>query len=128
MLDSLRSWALRGGILVGTSAGAILMTPTIAVDALFSGGKPEDVTDGDALNLLPFEFFPHLNAHARYIAELARYSQHIGRPIVAVNDGDGVIVSDGVVECIGKPVWIFEGAIKLTNEIKLDGIAISQNS
>ncbi|MBA8878276.1 Type 1 glutamine amidotransferase-like domain-containing protein [Phyllobacterium myrsinacearum] len=127
MFDLLRTWALRGEILVGTSAGAILLTPTIAIDTLFSGGKPEEVTDGDALNLLPFEFFPHLNASARYVTELTRYSQHNGRPIIAVNDGDGVIISDGVVDCIGNPVWIFEGAIKQANEIKLDGITISQN-
>ena len=41
--------------------------------------------NGGALNLLPFEFFPHLNVKSTYLAELVRYSTHTTRPIVAVN-------------------------------------------
>ncbi|MFD2262828.1 Type 1 glutamine amidotransferase-like domain-containing protein [Lacibacterium aquatile] len=105
----LRSWALEGGLLIGTSAGAILMTPTIATDALFSNNRPEDVRDGDALDLLPFEFFPHLNANSSYREELVRYSRITQRPIIACNDGDGLVVTDGVVETIGAAVWIGAG-------------------
>lgn len=122
MLDPLRDWALRGGILIGTSAGAILMTPTIAIDALFFGQRPEEATGGDALNLVPFEFFPHLNAKANYLSELVRYSRHTTRPIIACNDGDGVVVSRGLVEGIGNPIWIADGAVKHIKEIKLAGI------
>lgn len=126
MLDPLRNWALRGGILIGTSAGAILMTPTIAIDALFSGRAPEDVVGGNALNLLPFEFFPHLNAEANYLAEILRYSIYTKRPIVAVNDGAGIVVSDGIVECFGNPLWIFQGAIRQSDEIKFADLSILQ--
>lgn len=125
-LDPLRDWALRGGILIGTSAGAVLMTPTIAIDAIFSGGRPEEIMDGGALDLLPFEFFPHLNIKATYLAELVRYSTHTTRPIVAVNDGAGIIVSDGLAKCIGSPLWIFDGAIRQPSEIT--AITISQIS
>jgi dipeptidase E len=125
-LDPLRDWALRGGILIGASAGAILMTPTIAIDAIFSGGRPEEIMDGGALDLLPFEFFPHLNIKATYLAELVRYSTHTTRPIVAVNDGAGIIVSDGLAKCIGSPLWIFDGAIRQPSEIT--AITVSQIS
>jgi len=128
MFNPLRNWALRGGVLIGASAGAILMTPTIAVDALFSGEKPENVMGGNALNLLPFEFFPHLNTQENYLPELIRYSANTAWPIVAVNDGDGIVVSGGLVECIGDPVWIFEGTIKKANEIRLLGLSILQSS
>ena len=57
MFEKLRDWANGGGILIGTSAGAILMTPTIAVDTIFSDGCPLDVADGAALDLVSFEFF-----------------------------------------------------------------------
>jgi len=126
ILDPLRDWALRGGILIGTSAGAILMTPTIAIDAIFSGGKPEEVMNGGALNLLPFEFFPHLNVKSTYLAELVRYSTHTTRPIVAVNDGAGIVISGGLAKCIGNPVWILDGAIRQASEIT--GITVSQIS
>ncbi|NSY46809.1 Type 1 glutamine amidotransferase-like domain-containing protein [Agrobacterium tumefaciens] len=128
MLDPLRNWALQGGILIGTSAGAILMTPTIAVDALFSDKRPEEVTDGGALNLLPFEFFPHLNANAGYLTKLMTYSRHTERPIVAVKDGEGVVVTGEMIECIGNPVWIFQGAIKQATAIEFADMKVLQKS
>ena len=128
MLDPLRNWALQGGILIGTSAGAILMTPTIAVDALFSDERPEEVTDGGALDLLPFEFFPHLNANAGYLTKLMTYSRHTERPIVAANDGEGVVVTGGLIDCIGNPIWIFQGAIKQATAIEFAGMKVSQKS
>ena len=111
MLAVLRDSAENGGILIGASAGAILMTPTIAVDALFSGQHPEDISDGAALDLLPFEFFPHLNADPNFLPALLRYSTHTPRPIIGCSDGDGVVVINGNVECIGKPIWISSGEV-----------------
>jgi dipeptidase E len=101
MLAKLRNWALDGGLLVGPSAGAILMTPTIAVDALFGGGRPDDAEAAEALDLLPFEFFPHLWSKPSYLPDLLAYSARNRRPIVACPDGDGVVVSDGFAECVG---------------------------
>ena len=117
MLGPLRDWALKGGILIGVSAGAILMAPTIATDALFLGEMPEDVADGDALDLLPFEVFPHLDDDATYRPALVRYSRHTTRPILACNDGDGAVVTEGRVECFGSPVWIVDGAIKPASDV-----------
>lgn len=110
MLEKLRHWALKGGLLIGTSAGAILMTPTIAVDALFSGGRPEDVKEGNALDLVPFEFFPHFQANQSYLPDLLSYSTHNSRPIIACQDGDGLVISEGFAECIGDLVRLSEGA------------------
>ncbi|MGF6174228.1 Type 1 glutamine amidotransferase-like domain-containing protein [Ensifer sp. 4252] len=126
LIQPLRDWALSGGILIGVSAGAILMGPTIATDALFIGRKPEEIADGDALDLVPFEFFPHLNDEARYLPDLLRYSGHTPRPILACNDGGGVVVAAGRVECVGNPLWISGGAARAAGEIKLDGFSIAQ--
>ncbi|MBA5801592.1 Type 1 glutamine amidotransferase-like domain-containing protein [Rhizobium changzhiense] len=109
MLDKLRAWARDDGIVVGTSAGAILMTPTIAVDALFSGGSPDAVQDGAALDLLPFEFFPHLNDDPGYLAALLRYSETTANPILACRDGEGLILGNGLVEIFGAPLTISGG-------------------
>ncbi|NKK67240.1 peptidase E [Rhizobium leguminosarum bv. viciae] len=109
MLDKLRSWALDDGILIGTSAGAILMTPTIAVDALFSGGSPDAVQDGAALDLLPFEFFPHLNDDPGYLSALLRYSETTATPILACRDGEGLILGNGLIEIFGAPLMISGG-------------------
>jgi dipeptidase E len=110
-LKRLRDWALDGGILIGASAGAILMAPTIAADGLFCGRRPEDVHDGEALDLVPFEFFPHLNDSAAYLPDLVRYSLSTPRPIIACRDGEGVIVEQGVPTFIGHPLVIRNGAV-----------------
>ncbi|MBY5398011.1 Type 1 glutamine amidotransferase-like domain-containing protein [Rhizobium leguminosarum] len=112
MLDKLRSWALDDGILVGTSAGAILMTPTIAVDALFSGGSPDAVQDGAALDLLPFEFFPPLNDDPGYLSALLRYSETTATPILACRDGEGLILGNGLIEIFGAPLMISGGFVE----------------
>lgn len=124
MLGLLRDWALSGGILVGASAGAILTTPTIATDALFSDRQPEETEDGAALNLVPFEFFPHLGGKPSYLLDLLRYSRNTPRPIVACRDGDGIVVTRGMIECVGQPVWIAAGAVRKASEITPAGFSI----
>ena len=126
MLGPLRDWALAGGVLIGVSAGAILMTPTIATDALFLGERPEDMTDGDALNLLPFEFFPHLSDDAAYLPALLRYSAATPRPILACNDDDAIVVTNGRIECFGKPIWIKGGVVTQATDIALSDRFFSQ--
>ena len=111
MFGRLRAWAAEGGLLVGTSAGAILMTPTIALHALFEGMHPAEIGDATAFGLVPFEFFPHVQAEPRYFGELVSYSAGNGRPIAACPDGDGIVVANGEVECLGNPIWISDGAI-----------------
>jgi dipeptidase E len=111
MLAVLRDWTLNDGILIGTSAGAILMTPDIALDALFSGGSPEAMRDGAALNLLPFEFFPHLNWDASYLPALLRYSEISPRAIIVCRDGEGVFVEEDHIEAYGAPLVIRRGAV-----------------
>ncbi|MBY5535253.1 type 1 glutamine amidotransferase-like domain-containing protein [Rhizobium leguminosarum] len=109
MLEKLRAWARDDGIVVGISAGAILMTPTIAVDALFSGSSPDAVRDGAALGLVPFEFFPHLNDDPGYLSALLRYSEMTVTPILACRDGEGLILGNGLVEIFGAPLMISGG-------------------
>lgn len=111
MLKKLQGWANNGGLLIGVSAGAILMTPTIAVDALFSARRPEDVEDAAALNLVPFEFFPHLHGKPSYLPDLLTYSTHNSRPIIACPDGDGIAITDGVAECVGDLLWLSNGSV-----------------
>ena len=122
MLAPMRDWARSGGILIGTSAGAIILTPTIAVDALFSGGRPEDMADAEALDLVPFEFFPHFEDASGQREELQRYSMKTDRPIIACRDGEGLVVTGGRAECVGKPVWIAGGALAEDAQPKLDNL------
>jgi len=111
-LKSIRDWALGGGILVGVSAGSILMAPTIAVDELFCDRRPEDVQDGAALDLVPFEFFPHLDDNPSFLPDLVRYSRSTPRPIVACRDREGVVVEQGIPTFVGRPLLIWNGEVR----------------
>lgn len=111
LLQPLGDWARQGGVLIGTSAGAILMTPNVAVDAMFKGDDPSSVKDGEGLDLVPFEFFPHLNKSADYLPRLQSYSLENSRNIAACPDGDGIIVRDGKIESVGAIVWVRGGEI-----------------
>ena len=111
LMATLSDWALKGGLMIGTSAGAILMTPTVAIDALFTGEDPSAVHDGGALNLVPFEFFPHFDSGTDYLPGLLSYSTTTPNRIAACRDGDGIVVRGSAVECLGDIVWIRNGAI-----------------
>lgn len=126
LIPRLKAWAADGGLLIGTSAGAILLTPTIATDALLIGRTPEDLMDETALGLVPFEFFPHLNSSSRYLPELVRYSTYTTRPIIACNDGDGLMVTDGIIGCIGQPVWIQAGQVGPAHSMPLGAVVGSE--
>lgn len=128
VLERLRTWTHDDGILIGTSAGAILMTPTIAVDAFFLGQQPAEITDGEALDLVPFEYFPHLNEDERFLPALLRYSETITNRIVACRDGEGLIVHKDGVEIFGKPLLIFRGSADVVGLDGLDALMFSFQS
>jgi dipeptidase E len=126
MLSRLKMWADDGGLLIGTSAGAIILTPTIATDALFTGSAPENLMAETALNLVPFEFFPHLGSQPSYLPDLIRYSRITARPIFACNDGDGLVVTEDHIQCIGQPLWIADGETRAAGNLPLSAISMTK--
>jgi dipeptidase E len=65
LLIRLREYVARGGVLIGVSAGAILMTPNIGSASLCGDMPLEGMTDYAALGLVDFAFVPHLNEKNR---------------------------------------------------------------
>ncbi len=95
LLPQLRRFALRGGVLAGLSAGAILMTPSIGLAGIpryDADSNDPGLTDLRALGLVGFEFSPHDTADARRRRELLAYSSKIGKPVFSVRDGGGLVV------------------------------------
>ena len=109
LMEPLRNWALAGGILIGTSAGAILMTPDIALDRVFLGERAEDMKDGAGLDLVDFEFFPHWEDEPQFAPDVLRYSLQNGRDIIACRDGEGVVIKGDTVTFFGAPDVICKG-------------------
>jgi dipeptidase E len=111
-LDSkLRSFATKGGALLGQSAGSILMTPTITTAAVGPIKDENEVglKDLTGLGLINVLFVPHYEERRKVTTELRRFSSASdGRLLVAAQDGGGIIKSEEALTFAG-PVTLFSG-------------------
>lgn len=92
--------------IVGASAGAVLLGPSIRHMRIFDPNVPDlGWKSTAALNLAPFSVLPHANRwRARfsdYEARLATACTVSGCQIVELNDGEGVSIEDRNVRCVG---------------------------
>lgn len=100
-LEPLRRYATEGGVLVGVSAGAILMTHRIGT-ALFCGDVAERaVATYASLNLLPFGFWPHYVRGDEHGEALASMLYAAPGAVYACPDGAGIVVDGGHIELHG---------------------------
>lgn len=116
ILTSLKKFVKQGGILSGESAGAIMTTPSIDMAGVpyFDKDDNEDnVRNLTALNLVPFEFFPHYKNSKRYRTELANVSRQYHKKIYACVDGGGLIIKNNQLTPIGRVYLFNDGEIKL---------------
>lgn len=108
MLETIKRWALRCGIVVGDSGGAMLMTHTIEIAATFGDIQvPDDFSDFRSFGLVNFEFHPHLGTYGASRDELRTYSKQ--RIVYGAPDGCGLAVVDGKIESHGPVVNFKDG-------------------
>lgn len=99
--ERLVAFARRGGVLIGVSAGAMLMGESFSCVSFF-GEKGE--TDG--LGLFDFEVFPHVNEKFPNLELLKAHVRRSGRSLYAMNDGDMVILNGGRTVLKGSPTLL----------------------
>jgi len=104
LLSELQRYVSNGGVLIGVSAGAILMTPDIATSYLCGDEDYPGVTDLAGMKLVDFAFVPHFDGSDDSKRAASRHAATFGGPVYAVSDGGGVVVDGNQVEFIG-PVW-----------------------
>lgn len=122
LLADLRKFVERGGVLIGASAGSILMTPEISSTA-FCKDVPlpgEERMDLSALNLVDFAFFPHINSFPNHEEQLVEYSKTHAFPIYGCADGDGIIVDGDKIEFYGSIKKAKKGKLTTINEKRAD--------
>lgn len=88
----LRNYVANGGVLIGVSAGAILMTPEISTTHICGENPSHNLNDLSALNLVEFAFLPHINQINSVEKKLIEYSITHKRKIFGCHDDDGIIV------------------------------------
>lgn len=104
LISKLKAYAKNGGILLGLSAGSILMTPTVGTAAVPSLDCDENFVGLRArsgMGLVPFEFSPHYRRSRKGDGELRRYSKGVAHPVYACADGAGIVVRDGELKFVG---------------------------
>jgi dipeptidase E len=106
MVDFLIDYVEKGGVLIGVSAGSILMTPDISTSAVCGDEVPEGMIDFAGLGLVDFSFLPHFGDIAVTLDDVKRYSQEKLTRVYAAKDSGGIVVIDNDVKCIGDVIEV----------------------
>jgi dipeptidase E len=103
----LRQISSEASVLVGASAGAVVLGPSIAVVRWFdSGMDAHGVTDYQGLGMVDFIVMPHLNrwdADPAFAAELRRFQRATPYPVIGIADNEALLVRRGSITRIAKP-------------------------
>ena len=95
---------LENKIYVGSSAGSILLTPSIQVAALEPGDENlPGITDLTGLGLVGFEIEPHCDM-ARY-TDVERYAQSRPNAVYALDDLSAIKYVNGISEVVSGGSW-----------------------
>ena len=105
LLPQLKTFAEKGGVLTGLSAGAIMMTENIELAGYPEFDRDENVVNIKnlaSLNLVDFLFFPHFRNSARYDTVFRKYTRNTEKILYACPDGAGIVVHGNELRFIGK--------------------------
>jgi len=105
LIQQLPGYAAQGGVLIGVSAGAMLMTPGIACAELCGDSRNGLTPDDGALGLVDFHFWPHYPRDQVMSPTLAKRAREFPG-LLCCSDGGGVVVDGERVERYG-PVGFY---------------------
>lgn len=105
-------------VIMGTSAGSIILTPYIAVASVDDGDENLDgITDLTGLNFVDFEISPHTPEDVSIEGNLA-YSKTTRNKLLMLDNNSAVQVADEGIEIIseGQYQWCHNGRISSLNK------------
>ena len=108
MMDILREYEKAGGILIGSSAGSIVQTPSIEVAGFADRNVVPKFTDFDALNLVDFMVKPHFNGYVAYSKVFDEYAKSRKTMLYGLYEGDAIVRDDKEIVIYGNPS-VFNG-------------------
>jgi dipeptidase E len=109
VLEALRERARGGGVTVGDSGGAMLMSRDIEMCRFGHIPVPDDLTDLSSFGLVDFDFHPHFGRYGASLDQLKAHSKNTGRVVYAVPDGGGLAAVGTEVLPHGSFVHIIDG-------------------
>jgi len=107
LVKSLQLYVEQGGILIGISAGSIILSKTIDM-AQFGDEAIVGIDDRCSLGIVDFHFMPHWSndESIKYLDLLKEYSIVKKTTIYACNDGDGIVIDGDNIKFIGNVIKI----------------------
>ncbi len=112
LMPKLKEFVEKGGILCGQSAGAIVMSPTIATAGMPHFDRDDNhvgLKNMSALGLVKFDLFPHFKSSKRYVDAFLAYSKKSKIPLYACKDGSGIIINNDRTTFVGQHTCFFQG-------------------
>ena len=97
-----------GGVLLGISAGAIVLTPSINISHVFYKSRTDK---HQAVGLVDFHFLPHWNQREDRLEAVKSFSLENRATVYACCDGAGMVMQGGNIELVGDVVKIENGEI-----------------
>lgn len=86
-----------------------MMTPTIAIDAVYRNADPASERKYLGLGFVDFEFFPHAVVGTSQFAKIVEYSRSSGTLVLGCPDGSGIVINGTVVALVGRGYRISNG-------------------
>ncbi|AQS35772.1 peptidase E [Shewanella psychrophila] len=109
LLPVLHQYVTHGGALIGISAGAMIMTPSIDTAILCGDKNLVGLRDLSGLSLVPFHFVPHVSLvekTSNMARELAAISADLLQVYFCGDNSSLVILDEDIVE-LGEPFpWV----------------------
>lgn len=95
----LKSYLKSGGILIGVSAGAMILTPSLElVQEIDEESVPKSLRR--ALGILEFEIYPHYKHDKSTAEKLARYAVARKKVVYAFDDDAGIIINENTTDLV----------------------------
>lgn len=101
----LRQYAINGGGLIGISAGAMIMTPSIASASLCGDINHCGLDDLSALNLVDFMFTPHIDQAQLQSDQFQQQLAVFKQQLCLCPDDSSLLFITGKVEQLGVCQW-----------------------
>lgn len=106
MIPVLKEYVAGGGVLVGVSAGAILMTPDITTSSLCGDELIPGETDFSGLGLVDFAFVPHYGYGGFTLEDVRKYARKKQTVVYAARDTGAIIINGDKIKCIGDVIKV----------------------
>lgn len=101
LLPKLREYVKNGGILIGTSAGSILMCPSIHIAGFADPNYYLDDDELGSLGLVDFDMKPHWDFWRTRKDMFADFQKESGRTLYCLRETQGIHIDDKGVHFLG---------------------------